>query len=68
VRAVYGHGCFVLAAFGAHEAAVQEALRGVAFFRRINHPSMEGFYRITTTTRAQFEPVVDRIRQAVQQE
>jgi histidinol-phosphate aminotransferase len=68
VRAVHGHGCFVLAGFGEHEAAVQEALRGVAFFRRINHPSMKGFYRITTTTRAQFEPVVDRIRQAIQKD
>lgn len=68
IRAVHGHGCFVLAAFGEHEAAVQEALRGIAFFRRINHPSMQGFYRIATTTRAQFEPVVDLIRRAVVRE
>jgi histidinol-phosphate aminotransferase len=66
IPTVAGHGCFVLAAFGDRLPAVQEALRGIAFFRSIGHPAMQGYVRITTTTRARFEPVVAAIRDAVQ--
>lgn len=46
---------------GDRTAAVMKALKGLAFFRVNDHPSMADYLRVTATTRELFEPVVSRI-------
>jgi histidinol-phosphate aminotransferase len=61
-----GEGNFCLVNFGDRLDTVQKALVGIAGFRRVSHPSLAGYHRVTATTRALFEPIVARIREAAE--
>jgi histidinol-phosphate aminotransferase len=59
-----GSGNFCLVNFGPFTDRVIASLEHVALFRPMNHPSLSGFQRVTTTTRECFEPIIERITAA----
>lgn len=66
-RALAGHGNFCHVAFGAKAEAVHAALTEFVYYRRHSgEPCLAGFSRFTATTRARFQPVIERIRAAAE--
>ena len=66
LRTLDGYGNFLHVAFGAKARAVHAALDGIVYYRRDSaDPCLKGFSRFSATTRERFQPVIERIREAV---
>lgn len=66
LRVLKGAGNFSHVAFGAHAAAIHEALAPIAYYRRdFAEPCLAGFSRFSSTTPHLFRPVIDRVASVI---
>jgi histidinol-phosphate aminotransferase len=63
---LHAKGNFAHVRFGDHEPAVHEALAGLVLYRRhSNDACLRGFSRLSATTPARFQPIIQQIRKVV---
>lgn len=68
LQTVRARGNFMHVAFGSYAPAVHAALKSLVLYRRdFSEPCLKGFSRFSAATSETLQPVIERIRQAVQE-
>ena len=67
-RILNGKGNFLHVAFGAEASKIHKALDDLVYYRKdFNAPSLSGFSRFSATTPELFDPLIARIKEAIEQ-